>query len=121
MADVTEKDRETARELAEYWYSRVIHDDGGEEALRNGMAEAISEALASARSEASGGWIPVEERMPEPTDADDPGRFVLVVRVSHGERDVCKTWWSPGARHPFEMYRVTHWMPIPALPGAPHE
>ncbi len=108
MSDYTNTELEAGRAIVRGW----------SESEGRGLALSIliARALASARSEASGGWIPCEERMPEPTDADDPGRFVLVVRVSHGERDVCKTWWSPGAKYPFEMYRVTHWRETPRPP-----
>lgn len=60
-------------------------------------------------------WISVEERRPEKhtcvlTYCDD-GHIEIDAILSNGE-------W---ARTPFDPGEVTHWMPLPEPPEAPHE
>lgn len=59
-------------------------------------------------------WTPVTERLP-----DDEALVLIALNdddVWIGFRD-CGVWWYPDAM-PIAHERVTHWMPMPAGPGA---
>ncbi len=58
-----------ALELAEYWYSRVVHDDDGEDALINAMAEDLEEAIAESSPVATGSKARAEEILNAETSA----------------------------------------------------
>lgn len=122
MTDPTEKDRETAQaaeapkptpeELArgQEIYSRLKY------AVNPGVT--IAFALASARSEASGGWVPVRDRQPE-----GPSRRVLAWAPGEAVQQSWWHWYGPIEIGPGNV-TATHWREMPdepALPGAPHE
>jgi hypothetical protein len=115
VADVTEKDLVTATELM----GRPPPDEPLTNLAWTQRRNAIAQALASARSEASGGWVPCEERMPA------PNCYVMLLYCRTIQRIGLfdgAMWHADGETFP--RLEVSHWMPLPkppALPGAPHE
>ena len=70
-------------------------------------------------------WISVEERLPEEGDAPGPGSvFREVLVCTESGCVLCLTWnriqaWNDGGMLPdMKPPRITHWMPMPAAPGA---
>lgn len=119
---MSEADRSLAEDTARLWLNtsamtRISSEDFDR------LVNRIADSLASARRPFA--WVPTSERMPEPTDPEDPGRFVLVVQNDAGDPDgvfVCKAWYSPRLGHGkggFDRRHVTHWAELPDLPHPP--
>ncbi len=109
MADYTDAELETGRAIVREW-----SESGG-----RGLALSIviAKALASARSEASGGWVP-------PAQAKD-GRLYAVVYTDEPIVDydylvfVNGEWWHPARGSTCDEPGLI--LELPALPGSPHE
>lgn len=69
---------------------------------------------AALAAPAQDGWIPVSERLPE------YGQEVIVNTdfecVCAGVLDSYGEWFAPCSE--YKLTRITHWMPLPAAPGA---
>ena len=75
--------------------------------------ECVGEGQAAALREQAGGWISVEERLPDDTTTGVP------VWVSDGISVHGGTYWDYGFHVPPELgYNVTHWM-LRELPAPP--
>lgn len=64
------------------------------------------------------GWIPVSERLPEPQEWCLITEDGDVQMAQWGGGDV---WWSDDSALAYPYHEVTHWMPLPAPPGAPEQ
>jgi hypothetical protein len=80
--------------------------------------DATVEGIAAVVEEAMGNpWIPVSERLPEPTTL---GPRVLVRVSGYYYPDIAKRFasgeWISGEGRVYRPWDITHWMPLPEPP-----
>ena len=122
----------TQREEFEGWaesncYILDLDEDGDYE---NNLTFSAFEAYQAAKAHAVPQWIPVSERLPPVDDqclfyrplANKSGDKIIAVKTAMPDGQFCWDNTVPDGETPCNpsngACHVTHWMPLPAAPGA---